>query len=262
MYNLLPTLSPQDQYLQGILSKYKAVHPLLNPQLNLAQQQVVSHIKNWSGNQLSSIILSGSNAKGTALVTSADVDLFISLKPTTVENLRELYNKLDTRLKDLGYSTLRQNVSIGIYHNHYKFDLVPAKLQPGLTSNHSIYKRKQDSWQQTNIHKHISVVKNSGRINEILLAKRWREIHNFEFPSLYVELTAIDALTGFRIGDVANNFWRLLTYLSNKFISSRVIDPGNTNNAISDDLTLQEKLLISNQAKADLQKQHWEKIIW
>ena len=70
-------------------------------------------------------------------------------------------------------------------------DFVPGKRQDNYGSDHSLYRRKADTWTKTNVDKHVNVVAGSGRLNEIRASKIWRERHQLEFPSLYLELMVI-----------------------------------------------------------------------
>ena len=248
-----------DQYLRNIIAIKKADSITID---DWRLASVKSALTTWAGQQLSSLKQSGSSAKGTALKGIADFDIFISLKSDTTETLKEIYNKLDTTIKNAGWVTRRQNVSIGITHNNLKIDLVPGKIQSGYYNYHSIYSSKKDTWMQTNIDLHINTVKNSNRTNEILLTKIWRHIHGLDFPSIYLELTVLDALYNKPVNDLANNFWAVLVYLRDKFADSVVTDPANTNNKVSDMLYKYEKESIASQAKTSLGKQTWGEIIW
>lgn len=219
-------------------------------------------IREWAGSCLQDIYLSGSRAKGTAISLSSDLDLFISLKSETEETLKEIYDSLDNRLKNKGYTTRRQNVSIGVSINGNDVDLVPAKKRPGNTNLHTLYISKRDTWTQTNVRMHINKVLNSERIVEIVLLKIWRKLHGLDFPSIYLELTVIEALKGKNKKAPANNFLELLEYLETEFISKTVYDPANTNNKISDDLYIYEKEAISKKASTCLAMSRWEDIIW
>lgn len=216
----------------------------------------------WAGQQLSSLKQSGSSAKGTALKGIADLDIFISLKSDTSETLKDIYNKLESTITEAGYITRRQNVSIGITQGNLKIDLVPGKIQSGYQNYHSIYSSKKDTWMQTNVDLHITKVQNSNRVNEIILIKIWKHIHGLDFPSIYLELTVLDALYNKPTNDLSNNFWTVLTYLKDKFVNTVVTDPANTNNKISDMLFKYEKESIAFQAKTSLGEGTWEKIIW
>jgi Nucleotidyltransferase domain len=248
-----------DQYLQNIIFNKKAeIITLEDYRLNL----VKTTLTDWAGRQLSSIKHSGSIAKGTALKGVADFDIFISLKHDTRETLKEIYNKLDLTIINAGWITRRQNVSIGITHNNLKIDLVPGKIQYGYQNFHSIYSSKKDTWMQTNIDDHITKVKNSSRVNEILLTKIWKHNFNLDFPSIYLELIVLDALHNKPTNNLADNFWTVLQYLQNNFVKSVVVDPANSNNTISDMLYKYEKEAIVTQAKLSLTKKMWEDVIW
>ena len=77
-----------------------------------------------------------------------------------------------------------------------------------------------------------------------------------------METLAIDALSGRYSSDTASNFSYLLRYIGDNIGSLRVVDPANSNNILSDDLTAGEKRILSTQAQKSLTEQYWEQIIW
>lgn len=95
-----------DQYLRNIIANKKADSITID---DWRLANVKSTLTTWAGQQLSSLKQSGSSAKGTALKGIADFDIFISLKSDTTETLKEIYDKLDTRIKSAGWATRRQN---------------------------------------------------------------------------------------------------------------------------------------------------------
>lgn len=248
-----------NEYLRNIITAKKAAH------INLDDWRL-THIKSvlteWAGTQLSSLRQSGSSAKGTAVHSIADFDIFISLKSDTTQTLKEIFNLLDTFVTSKGYITRRQNVSIGIISNGLDIDLVPGKIQSGYQNYHSIYSSKKDTWMQTNVDLHITKVVNSNRQDEIILSKIWRKIHNLDFPSIYLELSVLEAVKNRAYGELGNNFRTVLTYLKDNFVEATVTDPANTNNTISDMISKNLKELIAAKAKSSLNEPYWEQIIW
>ena len=248
-----------NEYLRNIINAKKAAH------INLDDWRL-THIKSvlteWAGTQLSSLKQSGSSAKGTAVHGIADFDIFISLKSDTTQTLKELYNLLDTFVASKGYTTKRQNVSLGIVSNELDIDLVPGKIQSGYQNYHSIYSSKKDTWMQTNIDLHINNVVNSKRQDEIILTKIWRKIHNLEFPSIYLELSLLEAIKNRAYGEIGNNFRAVLSYLKDDFVDANIFDPANTNNNVSDMLSKYEKQQIAAKAQSSLNEPYWEQIIW
>jgi hypothetical protein len=250
-----------DAYVQGIIAKYALVGGR-TPAATTAAEEVYKIIKIWAGPWLLDVSYSGSSAKGTAIAGIADTDLFISLKPETPGSLADIYNNL-ANFKGLQHlSPRRQNVSIGIKYGSIPIDLVPGRKQAGNTTDHSLYRNKARTWTQTNIDTHIRLIQDSQRLDEIRALKIWRALHGLEFPSFYLELTVLDALYGKRTGAIASNVWAVFEYLRDKFVDAKVIDPANSNNIASDDLTVAEKQLVAQTAKASLKAAHWGTILW
>jgi hypothetical protein len=108
--------------------------------------------------------------------------------------------------------------------------------------------------------RNIATVRNAGRISESRILKLWRNQKQLDFPSFYLELTAIDALSGAR-GTLSQNVWTALEYLRDRFPNARVVDPANTNDTISDDLSAADKAKIATAAGQALKASHWEHIV-
>ena len=160
-----------------------------------------------------------------------------------------------------GYKPRPQNVSVNVTVAGHSVDLVPGKLQNLLCADHSLYRRKADTWTKTNVQTHIETVRNSNRLREIRIIKLWRNQKNLEFPSFYLELSVMRALEGESSYSVADNVQKVFKYLNESFLWARIIDPANTNNIISDDLTVAEKMKISTAAKAASEALYWRGIV-
>lgn len=81
------------------------------------------------------------------------------------------------------------------------------------------------------------------------------------FPSFYLELTVINALAGQLYGTLSGNVWEVFQYLSNRFLNASVVDPANTNNIISDDLTKIEQAKIVVAAAQARKATDWSQIV-
>lgn len=249
-----------DDYLNGILSRENVDTSQYSP-VRGVQSVVQPIVQTWAGYQLDSIYPSGSFAKGTANRSGTDIDLFISLKSSTTSTLKEIYESLCNTMSQNGYSPRRQNVSINVTVNGLSVDLVPGKRQDTYSQDHSLYRRKVDSWTKTNVAKHISFVQQSGRTKECRLLKLWRSQNRLDFPSFYVELSVINALSGSYGGGLSSNVMTALKWLRDSFANARIVDPANTNNIISDDLTRAEKLAIAQKAGISASAATWGNII-
>ncbi len=247
-----------DQYLTSMIQKY-AVNVA---GAEAAGQSIYPVIQCWSGVYLVKAQFSGSLSKGTAISIGTDADIFISLSSTTPGSLANLYETLFNAVTRSGYSARKQNVSIGVNVKGYNVDLVPGRRQNQYSNEHSLYKRKTNTWIKTDVNKHINYVINSNRTAEIKLAKIWRQLHKLEFPSFYLEMAVIDSLKYARVGDTTSNFWKVLHFFRDNLASARYIDPANTNNVISDDLNSSQKRAVANVARASTSKGYWGEIVW
>lgn len=250
-----------DQYVESILAKYAVPRGPTSPaeQMGVA---VAGQLRAWAGQQLNKLEYSGSYAKETGVRGVSDVDVFISLKSDTTNTLQEIYNSLYSLAQGQGWSPRLQNVSVGVTINGTRGDLVPGKVQAGYQNYHSLYLRKRDSWTQTNVTLHVDTVRNSGRLAEIRAVKVWRFLHSLDFPSLYLELFTIRALSGRSKSTLAENALHTLRTIGASLVSTRIEDPANTNNALSDDLTKQEKERVASLATQSAQQRYWKDIIW
>jgi hypothetical protein len=219
-------------------------------------------LKQWANAYLLSAEFSGSLAKGTAVSVSTDADVFLSVSSVTPGTLADMYNTLSNAVSNAGYPVRRQDVSVGTNVNGYSIDLVPGRRQSQYGNDHSLYRNRSGNWTKTDVQRHISLVSQSGRTDEIKILKLWRCRHNLEFPSFYLELAVLDALHYARNGDLAANVWRTLEHLRDHIALATYIDPANTNNVVSDDCSGAEKASIAAQAASSLAKRTWQEVVW
>jgi len=251
-----------DEYLNNLIVRYR-VATGEGTSASSSGDAVYQVVKRWAGQYLRKGSYSGSYAKGTAIRGRTDVDIFLSLTSNTPDTLKQLFEGLHDWMTRNGYPNARkQNVSIHVVHNGNDVDLVPAVHLGGNAEDHWLYVNKANRERtKTNVNTHIDTVRSSGRINEIILAKIWRKNHGLDFPSFYLELAVIEALKYKRSG-IANNFLAVLEYLSDGFLLARFVDPANTANIISDDLTCAAKSAIADKAQESRRQQRWENIVW
>jgi hypothetical protein len=240
-----------DQYLLNVLAREQVDTGPFSPILSAAAM-LRPMLEYWGNGYLLAIEPSGSFAKGTANQSSTDIDLFLTLSSSTPGTLSDIRSSLGNCLNQNGYEFRDQNVSLGISVVGYQVDLVPGRRQSQFGTDHSLYRRKANTWTKTNIQTHINLVKGSRRIDEIRVVKLWRDQWNLDFPSIYLELAALEALQGKPIGRLSENVADILRYFSSQLTETRIVDPANTNNVISDDLSILCKRAIAAAAERAL----------
>jgi hypothetical protein len=186
---------------------------------------------------LESVKLAGSHAKGTDLRDS-DIDLFLSYSPNAPGPL----SVIQASLADHFHGQVR-NVAVRIAYKGLTVDLVPAQ-------DNMLWQARFNASLKTDIDKQIRYVRDSGLIDEILALKIWRRRHALRFPSFLMELATIHALKPGR--PITESFPALLRFLATDFPTTRLRDPANSSNVVSDLLTEVEKLHISRRAEMSL----------
>src|SRR5258708_22769837 len=250
-----------DEYVGSIVAKYAVPRGPNSPAEQLGAA-VAGPVRTWAGGQLNALEYSGSYAKGTGVHGMSDVDVFISLKSDTSNALKEIYNSLFDLAQRQGWSPRRQNVSIGVTINTTRGDLVPGRVQTGYQNYHSLHLAKRDTWTQTNVALHIDRVRNSGRVADIRAVKIWGGLRGLDFPALYIELFTIQALAGRSQAALADNTLHVLRTIGTSLPTTRVEDPANTHNVISDDLSVVDKQRIAGLAAQSVAERSWGAIIW
>ena len=251
----------EDAHLRAILRR-ETVDAGPNAPVRRAEAQLWPLLSRWAGASLVKVQPSGSFAKGTANRSGTDIDLFISLREDTDATLKAIHSGLHRALRAAGYDVRLKNVALGVRVAGCCVDLVPAKLQNRLTSDHSIYLHRQDTWIKTNIRKQVDWVHSTRRQDEMRLLKLWRDQHHLDWPSFYVELATARALEELILRDtLAGNLRRVLAFVRDRLELASFPDPGNSSNLVSDMLTAEEKRAIARAASASLQQPDMSKIV-
>lgn len=253
--------SPQDQYVENVIQRRQPSTIAAG-----SLDALVSAIQGWAGQYLLEIKPSGSYAKGTAVAGSADIDLLISLQNDVLSgntpNLSSLYHSLNQWLVNAGYAIRLQNVSIRVSLPGIMVDLVPGVKNTGNTNDHSIYRRKGNTWRKTNVDAHVNSVRTSGRLIDVRAVKIWRNLHGLDISSFYLELAVLQALKGKALYSPAGNFMHVMDFLGSQFTSCAIVDPANSANVVSEELTVAERGVIARQAVQSRNKPNWGQIIW
>lgn len=239
-------------YLIAVLNKY-SISPMQQAEIATIQNVLFPHIEAWGQGHIAEVMIGGSHAKGTAIRGGTDIDFFVSVSSAATQfTLAHIYDSLFRDLGSAGFNPRRQNVSMGINIVGKSVDIVPARRHAQQGNDHWLYSTKRQSHMQTNIQRHIHEIQSSGRIDEIRLMKAWRNRKGLDFPSFYLELVVLRALHGRLRGDLANNIVAVLEFIRDQLASIRIVDPSNTNNIISEQLTPSEKATVAISAGRSL----------
>ncbi len=242
------------------MGKYVVV-PETDSPAHRAADAVIPLLKQWGKQYLQGITLSGAYAKGTAVSLSSHLDLLISLSPVPGLGMKSVFWSLFEFLTDRDLRPRTRNVSIQIQSQGMTVDLIPACRDRATTRN-VLFNKRTGAAMETDVGRHVHLVTNSGRQQEICALKIWRERQKLDFPSLYLELVVLRALEKERFGQVADNVLTALRYIGGRLEQTMVRDPANEENVVSGDLKLAEKPAIAKAARDALYDENWKKIVW
>ncbi|MFN4314354.1 MAG: nucleotidyltransferase domain-containing protein [Chitinophagaceae bacterium] len=219
------------------------------------------------------IIHSGSYKKGTAVNIKFDMDIVIPFKKNedTLENLyNDLYDYFDKEYRNKDNSLLsvkKQKVAIGLEFwvdgHTLDLDIVPGREiddyeedgDLNLYVNEQMGSFKKSSYIKTNIQKQIDHIRDTSEARDVIKElKVWKRRNNGQIKSFVIELISIKALDGYK-GD--NDPWSklkyVLEYIRDNIKTVSLVDPGNSNNIVSETLESYQKDSISDTMKWMLQ---------
>ncbi len=250
-----------DEYVRSVLSRYDLPGGETSP-AEIAAAELRTPLSEWAGRFLLGIGFCGSYAKGTRVRGGADVDILVSLGPRTPLDVDKLYERLFDFLKRKGFKPNRLNVSIGLQHRGLNVHVIPARQEWGGSNDHRIFETEHRRVTRTNFDTHLKVVKESGFIDEIRLAKIWRNLRPLHLPSFCLELAVLDALQHNVPHHPSANMETVLLYFKDTLPNAPIRDPANFENRVSDDLLKHEKIAISDAAAESLKQGSWGKVVW
>jgi len=259
MSYVVSSVSPSD-YLRAILQR-EAVDTGVNASLRQLEAEVQGLCEGWAGRYLLEVYPAGAFEKGTANQSGICIDFVVSLSPQTPFLTKQIYESLYAHFQRNGYEPERRPVSIGLRVDGMNVDIVPAKRESLNNDVHEIFSTRRLTPMKTNLSHHVLDVIESGRREEIRVLKLWRDQHDLDFPSFYLELSTIAALRRRPLGELADNVWAALGYFEQLFVGRAILDPANANNVVSGEMAMGEKMTVGSAATATRRTRSWTEIV-
>jgi len=205
----------------------------------------------------------GSFGKRTMIRESFDLDLVVYFPQTNQFTVRAFYEGVEQRLKSRGYVTRRHNVAIRLpYEGGFHVDVVPGRSMDAYFKYANLYSSEQDTTKQTSIKIHIEHIRNGGHQDVIKIMKLWRLRHSVPIGSFALELVITQALFNNRAPDIEDQVLKVLEYLRDSYASARLVDPANSNNVISQDISRADKAAVQLAAGRSRSQTSWSDIVW
>jgi hypothetical protein len=244
------------EYLQSLLRTQDLMVTELTTLRNL-RDQIEQQLR--TGLQAARVYYAGSFGKKTMIREQYDLDIVVYWDKDCGYTLKEIFNGVGNVLRQHWTLVNRKTVAWELpFQGGFHIDVVPGSAIDNSFKYANLYRSDNDSSLQTSIKVHIDTVRNSGRSDAIRLMKLWRKRKNVPFKkSLALELITIDGCTGKLTSDLEGQLLATFRHIKDKILTIRLVDPANTNNILSDEISIIDKILIQNAAKAAIDAQYW-----
>jgi hypothetical protein len=248
------------EYLQSLLRTQDLTVTELTTLRNLRDQ--IDQQLRTGLQKVARVYYAGSFGKKTMIREQYDLDIVVYWDKDCGYTLKEIFNGVGNVLRQHWTLVNRKTVAWELpFQSGFHIDVVPGRAIDNSFKYANLYRSDNDSSLQTSIKVHIDTVRNSGRSDAIRLMKLWRKRKNVPFKkSLALELITIDGCTGKLTSDLEGQLLATFRHIRDKILTIRLVDPANTNNILSDEISIIDKILIQNAAKAAIDAQYWSQV--
>ena len=250
-----------DSYLRDLLTKQELTDKELD-----ALRDLRDKIENSLRSSLKSVqrvYYAGSFGKKTMIREQYDLDIVVYWANDCGFSLKNIYEGVGNVLrKDWKYVNPKTVAWELRFQGGFHIDVVPGRALDNTYRYANLYRRDKDTSLQTSIKVHIDTVRNSGRRDVIRLMKLWRVKRSVPFKkSLALELITIEGCKGLRTDELEKQLISALTHVRDNILTVKIVDPANTNNVVSDEITNEERKLIKAAADAAVKTTYWSGVL-
>jgi len=201
----------------------------------------------------------GSFGKKTIIRQRYDLDIVMYWPNGAPYTIKGIYDAVGKVLKQHWKYVNSKTVSWELpFQGGFHIDIVPGRALDPQYREANLYRTDTGTTLKTSLKTHIDTVRNSGRKDAIRLMKLWRERRNVPFKkSFLLEMMTIEACRGKPLDNLESQVQSTLIYIRNNILSCNFIDPANTNNSLSDDLSVSQRRLIRDAADAASKATSW-----
>lgn len=257
MSKVITSVGNVPKYLNKTLNYYKEDNTLLLEKAEQVQNKLDSKFKKELANYPN---LNGSITKDTTIYGS-DIDIQIPFKRNS-GSIENIYNSVSDfmfdEFEDVKLVGIReQKHSIGLEFNLEneikRIDVIPLRQIDNNSGDTYLYVNntgffEKPTYKKTNYLKQLKTLQFSAKEKKIIrLLKVWKVENNLKLKSIHIEFLVKKAFENKSIPyRIDNCLLETINYLAENIMFTKIIDPANTNNIISNSLTYKEKENISD----------------
>lgn len=248
-----------ERHLSEVLERIKQIQEISQPQgvyIGELNGHVTNLISRLDGVVAYPLCQAGSSSKQTVSDTTLHIDYLVLFESTTT-SVQNMSIRLRELLKRHCEHVVLKGVIVQANYKGCTFDYIPAKKVDSCMME--LFDSTTRRPVKTNLDVQTMTIRQSAVTDDIILIKRWRDVCIEKklipvFPSLYVGLVVMNAITADDHSDLFSNFTRALQFIYNELPRRDFFDPGNPINKVSDLLSAEQKQAIADQALIDLNR--------
>ncbi|MBD3211068.1 MAG: hypothetical protein GF311_00545 [Candidatus Lokiarchaeota archaeon] len=247
----------EEKWLRKILNDQNLDKNQLNNIKNLKKSITDTLKSNYlGGNPI--FYNAGSYAKGTMIKTNYDLDIVAYWSPFYNHSVSELYYNvgklLDRNWKGVSQKTVGWQIQ---FRGNFHIDVIPGKLKPDKKDYAYLYNKDINGRFETSVKKQVKFIKRKRRQKTIRLLKLWKIRKNVPIKTFILELLTVFACKGIPRKNLGDQLRATFNFMKNEILRIKLFDPANSNNLVSNDLTIEQKHRIKNLADQALNAKNW-----
>lgn len=205
----------------------------------------------------------GSYAKNTMIRASYDLDIVLYWPSDSPFSLESLYRAAEGVLDSNWRTVVKKKVGLELpFEGDFHIDVIPGKFSSKDQNYAYLYNSKTGGRFQTSIYVQVDYVKKSRRQDIIRLMKLWKKRKNVPIKTFILEICVIEGCKGYDRSKLESQLLATFRYLRDNIQNTRMVDPANTNNVISNDLSKETKNRIRNLAIQAIDLQYWNQVFF
>jgi hypothetical protein len=243
-----------NKYLENLLSS-QDLSEKQEKDLQAHKKEVTEFLREEFGDD-PVIKYAGSREKGTMISDCYDLDIVCYFPSSDERSLKEIREDVANRLAEkylLNHKASAERIldlKGTDAPSDFHIDVVPGRFIKDTKDVFIHVASGEKERMQTNLKVHIDYIANSGCVPIIRLVKLWSRRNNLRVKTFVLELFVVETLSGYQNkSDLKKSFLKVLEVFKDDFPSTRLIDPANSNNIVSQLVDDSEKKNISQSAE-------------
>ena len=205
----------------------------------------------------------GSYKKKTMIGASYDLDIVLYWTPDAPYTLQNLYKRVGSILQRNWDHVHEKKVGWELhFKGDFHIDVIPGKESSTDDRYAYLYNKETGGRLQTSIEIQVNYIKNSKRQDTIRLTKLWKKRKSVPIKSFILEFMIIEGCKGVSRNNLEPQLNAAFEYIEDNITTKRIVDPANSQNIISNDITSEEKNRIRRLASQALDADSWSQVFF